>query len=120
MAARIPVQVHIGVTPLTIQPDRRDYGSTRVTITEEASGDLQEAFITSGGAPEVDGGGNLAYTVAFDDVQSGGGLHVEVQALDDTGAPLGLLVTHEAQLAEVPDDPARTYYAPQSIYVTAG
>ncbi len=119
MAAKIPVQVHIGVNK-QMPPADQDYGATRVTITEEASGDLQEAYLTAGETPAVDPGGNLAYTVEFDGVQSGGGLHVEVQALDNTGEPLGLLVTHEAQLAEVPDDPARMYYAPQSIFVTVG
>lgn len=119
MAAKIPVQVHIGVNK-QMPPGNQEYGSTRVTITEEASGDMQESILTTGDTPQVDPGGNLAYTVGFDGVQSGGGLHVEVQALDNTGEPLGLLVTHEAQLAEVPDDPARMYYAPQSIFVTQG
>lgn len=117
MSAKIPVQVHIGVTPLIHTPAGQDYAGTRVTITGQ-SGDSQESMLQPGDVPVPDAGGNLAYTVAFSDVQSGEVLHVEVEALDSVGATLGVAVTHDAPIAAVPDDPAAMYHAPQSIYVT--
>ncbi len=116
MAAKIPVHVHVGVTPLNLPPDL-GYAGMRVTITGESGGE-EVGILPPDEVPVPDEGGNLAYTLRFTDVQSGEGLHVEVVALDGAGNVLGLPVTHEVQLAAVPDDPAQQYYAPQSIYVT--
>lgn len=117
MAAKIPVNVHIGVF-LAEVPPARTYHETRVTITETGSGTIHSASINAGDDPVPDVAGNLSYVTGFPSVQSGVPLHVDVRCLDADEALIGTPATHEAILDEVPDVPSPgTYYAPQSIYI---
>ena len=116
MAARIPINVHLGVA-LQQAPAGQTCAETRITITTP-SGPEQSASLPASAVPAPDEAGNLHYVAGFAGVQSGEDLHVEVEALDSVGAVLGLAVTHDTHLVAVPDDPAQMYYAPQSIYVT--
>lgn len=118
MAAKIPVNVHVGVVLLAV-PEAQTYAGLRVTITGE-SGPAQSEVISASVAPTSDESGNAAYVVSFVDVQSGEDVHIEVTALDSDGFIMGLPVTHDTHLEAVPDEEVPTYYAPQSIFVSTG
>ncbi len=117
MAAKIPVNVRIGVFLADVPPERA-YNETRVTITETGSGTIHSASINAGEEPVPDVAGNLSYVTGFPAVQSGVPLHIDVRCLDQDEVLIGTPATHEATLDEVPDGPGPgTYYAPQSIYI---
>lgn len=116
MAAKIPVQVHIGVVLLALPEASSFYDKMVVTMTD-VSGATQTVEIDSCVAPTLDEAGNPHFVANFQDVQSGGDVIIGVQSWNVDGAPLGLLVDHTASIPEVLA-PAGTYLAPQSIFVT--
>lgn len=118
MAAKIPVQIHIGVVSMPL-PAGRVYHETRVVVTELGSGTYHQASIPSDQAPVPDEAGNPHFVVSFPAVQSGEALHIDVRCLDPDAVLIGSPATHEVTLDEVPDDPPPGQYPqPSSIFLT--
>lgn len=115
MAAKISVQLHIGVGMMQT-PGTRQYGGMRAELTD-VTGETKTVEIGSEVVPETDEGGNLQFVADFEDVQSGGTVHCVVRALDGDGAQLGEMVTHTALLAEVPDEPENAYPQPMFLFI---
>lgn len=119
MAAKIPVRVHIGVTPMPL-PGGRALSETRVTITEAGSGTIHSGSILPDVVPTPDEGGNPHFTMDFPIVQSGESLHVDVRCLDTDDLLVGVPATHDVFLDEVEDPPPPgSFFQPVSIYLTA-
>lgn len=114
MAAKIPVQIHIGVTPLPL-PAGRTHHEMRVTLTENGSGTVHSDSISADQAPVPDEFGNLHFVVDFQEVQSGEAVHVDVRCVDANDALIGTPVTHDVTLPEVQEE---TYPQPSSIFLT--
>ena len=118
MAAKIPVQIHIGVVSLPL-PAGRVYSETRVTITETGSGMVHSASLDADQVPIPDEAGNPHFVVSFPAVQSGESLHIDVRCLDPNEVLIGSPATHEVTLDEVPDNPPPGQYPqPSSIFLT--
>ena len=118
MAAKIPVQVHIGVTPMPLPTDRV-LAEMRVSVLEMDTNTLHQGSIGPEEQPVVDEFGNSAFTVDFPEVQSGQAVHVSAKCLDAAEQIIGIEVTHEVTLDEVPDpEPGATFLQPQSIFLT--
>jgi hypothetical protein len=116
MAAKIPVRVHIGVTPMPLAVGQVP-SETRVTITEQTSGAVHIASILPDATPIQDEGGGCSFTVDFPLVQSGESLHVAVRCLDENEVLIGVEATHDDFLEEVQDSPpAGSFFQPTSIY----
>jgi hypothetical protein len=114
MAAKITVQLHIGVTTQEA-PVGQTYGGLVVSL-EDVNG-TQTREIGPDVLPEVDEGGNAEFIVTFDDVQSGASVTCNVSAIDVTGAELGMSVSHTVVLDEVPDNIERPYYQPSFLFI---
>lgn len=119
MAAKIPVQVHIGITSTPV-PEGRVYSEIRVTVTELGSGTYHQASIHRDQVPVPDAAGKPHFVVRFPAVQSGEALRVDVQCLDPDDVLIGTPMSHSATLDEVPDDATPGWYPqPFSIFLTA-
>jgi hypothetical protein len=116
MPAKILVNVHIGVISMPLPVDTT-YAKMVVEITD-CEGTTQTLEIGSTEQPVPDEVGNPQFVAGFSDVRSGGVAHIEVHCEDTEGNLIGIVVTHDADLADVPDPEPGTYPAPSFIFVT--
>lgn len=117
MAAKIPVRVHIGVSPMPLSVGVV-FTEMRITMTDGA-GTIHQASILPDQEPTPDAAGNPHFTVDFPQVQSGESLHIDVRCLDANETLIGVPATHEVVLDPVEDPPPPgSFPQPAWIYLT--